>query len=137
MNLNLDHTQRLNLVAILDGLECQGRREAFAVCRLQEKLELNDEERTHIGWRKQKDERGREFVLWNAQAQLPSIDYEFPDDDVQRICRALDKYPVVLARDKNWYLPLTMQLPEKEEQKAEPVAAGAYDGSRNGPPERR
>jgi hypothetical protein len=123
--LTLDHTQRLNLVVILDGLECQGRREAFAVCRLQEKLDLNEEERIQIDWRKQKSPDGRDYVLWNAQKVLPVREYDFPQDDVERICRALDKYPVVLARDKSWYLPLTMQLPEKSEADSNQMVPGA------------
>jgi hypothetical protein len=131
MHLTLDHTQRLNLIAILDALECQGRREMFAVCRLQEKLELNDEERAAIGWRKEKvpDGSGREGVLWSARAEPIICDCEISEDDVQRICRALDKFPVVLGRDKAWYLPLVMQLPmpDKAEVNSTQMAAARGD----------
>ena len=111
MNLTLDHVQRLNLIVILDALECQGRREAFAVCRLQESLDLSDGERTQISWRKHKAPDGREYALWNAQQSLPVRDYEIADDDIKRICKALDAFPVILARDKAWFKPLTAQLP--------------------------
>ena|SRR5215475_11242758 len=123
MILNLDHTQRLNVIAILDGLECHGRREAYAVCRLQEQLDLNDDERTIIGWRKQKDDKGREYVLWNAQAVIGVKPYEISEDDLSRICKAIDKYPAVLARDKNWYLPLIAQLPDKEQSNGATAAS--------------
>ena len=119
MTLNLDHNQRLNLIAMLDGLECQGRREAFAVCRLQEKLELTDEERAAIGWQKMKtpgpDGREREYTLWQNNGAIRAREFELPEDDVTRICNAVDKYPVVLGRDKHWWLPLTLQLPKPAE----------------------
>jgi hypothetical protein len=112
MQLTLDHTQRLNLLVMLDALECQGRREAFAICRLQEKLELSDQEREAIGWRKIKAEDGREVMLWNNNGSCAAREYDLAEDDIARICHAVDKFPVVLGRDKNWWLPLTAQLPE-------------------------
>jgi hypothetical protein len=115
MILNLTHAQRLHLIAILDGMECQGRRDAWSVCKLQEQLELDDQEREHIGWRKQKTEDGREYVVWNAMANLPVREYDLSKEDADRICRALEKAPIVLARDKNWFTPLTLQLPEIKE----------------------
>src|SRR5215831_6021068 len=115
MTLNLDANQRLNLVAILDALECQGRREAFAVCRLQEKIDLSDQEREAIGWRKQRAPDGREFVMWNMNGAISTGEFDLSDDDITRICNAVDKYPVVLGRDKHWWLPLTAQLPKPAE----------------------
>jgi hypothetical protein len=129
MILSLSHVARLNLISLFDGLECKGRREAWLVCALQERLELSDEEREAIGWRKQRTEDGREYVLWNAQQSLPVRDYEMSEDEVARICGALDKAPVVLARDKSWFRPLMEQLPEPKEEPAPPsnglVHAGA------------
>lgn len=114
MTLNLDHNQRLHLIAALDGLESTGRREAFAVCRLQEKLELSDQEREAIGWRKVTADNGRELALWNSNS-LPPREYDISEDDTKRLCSAIDRYPVVLGRDKNWWLPLTAQLPQPAE----------------------
>lgn len=111
MTLNLDHNQRLNLVAMLDGLECQGRREAFAVCRLQEKLELSDEERVAIGWRQMKAPDGRDYAMWNNNGAITAREFDLSEDDMTRLCSAVDKHPVVLGRDKHWWLPLTKQLP--------------------------
>ena len=125
MTLTLDHVQRLNLIVILDGLECKGRREAWLVCALQQKLDLDDEERAHIGWRKQRTDDGREFVLWNAQNGLPPREYDLPDDDIQRICAALDNAPIVLARDKSWFTPLNAQLPLPKPEEKNGIAAAA------------
>jgi len=115
MNLTLDHNQRLNLVAMLDNIENVGRREAWAVCALQERLDLNDEERTIIGWRKFKREDGLEYVLYNRNGEVEPREYELPEDDIRRICHAVDRYPVVLGRDKSWWVPLTAQLPKPAE----------------------
>ena len=112
MILTLDHNQRLNLVAMLDLLENVGRRETWAVCALQEKLDLSDGERAAIGWRKTRADDGREFIIWDRTSTIDPKDFDLTDDEMRRICNATDRYPVVLARDKHWYLPLTAQLPE-------------------------
>lgn len=114
MILNLDHNQRLHLVAALDGYESHGRREGFTVCRLQEKLDLNEEERMIIGWRKMKADE-REFAVWSNSNGLPVREYDLSDIEIKCICAAIDKYPVVLGRDKGWWVPLTMQLPDLPE----------------------
>ena len=115
MTLTLDHNQRLNLVAMLDILECQGRREVWAVCALQTQLDLNDQERETIGWRKLRSPDGNEYVVWNRTSSLEYHSYELEDDDVKRVCRAVDNYRVVLARDRNWWEPLIIQLPLPEQ----------------------
>ena len=112
--LILDHTQRLQLVAMLDRVECQGRREAWAVCALQEKLDLTDEERDGIGYRKQQAPDGREMVFWNKNGHLPR-EYNLSEDEIKWLCNAVDKYRVVLIRDREWWVPLTAQLPKPEE----------------------
>lgn len=113
--LILDPTQRLNVIAMLDRLECQGRREAWAVCALQCKLDLNDDERNRIGYRKQRAPDGREFVLWTNDVSIPAKTFELEDGDVNRISDAMDKYPVILARDRAWWEPLNAQLPSPAE----------------------
>lgn len=112
MILNLDHNQRLNLVAILDSLECPGRREAFEVCRLQVSIDLSDQEREAVGLKKMRTTDGREYLAWNANGDIiKAREYELTDADISRICRALDNYRVVLGRDRVWWEPLMAQLP--------------------------
>lgn len=114
MILSLDHSQRLHLISALDALENVGRREGFAVCRLQEKLELNDAEREAVGWRKVLVDGRGEMTTWNYASVSPR-EYELSEDDVRRLCNAIDRYPVVLGRDKAWWVPLTAQLPKPVE----------------------
>lgn len=136
--LNLDHNQRLNLVAILDGLESQGRREAFAVCRLQETIDLNDREREAVGLKKMKTPDGRDYVMWQPNVDtVPAREYELPDADVDRICRALDNYRVVLGRDRLWWEPLIAQLPSPAESNGEASAASPAAAALPPPPKNR
>ena len=126
--LVLEPTQRLNIIAGLDRLECQGRREGWAVCALQKCLDLTDEERAIIGWRKQRTDDGREYAMWSNGSALPPRSYDLEDQDIQRICKAMDVYPVVLVRDRAWWEPLTAQLPAPQqdngtEQHVVPAAA--------------
>lgn len=111
MTLTLNHSQRLNLVAMLDALECQGRRETWAVCDLQKQIDLSDEERDAIGWRKAKTPDGREYIVWNQNGNLDARQYELNGEDTERIVRAVDNYRVVLVRDRSWWEPLVAQLP--------------------------
>lgn len=129
--LQLDIPQRVNLVVMLDALECPGRREVFAICRLQEKLQLSDEEREAVGYQKIMQD-GREYVLWqqNEICRAPKP-FEVADDDMARLCRAVDQFRMVPARDRAWYDPLVKQLPEpSEQQQAQPVAALNGAGAR-------
>ena len=113
MILNLDYTQRLNLVAILDTVECQGRREAHAICKLQDTIDLSDKEKESIGYRKDRAADGREYVMWANTNGLHAREFIFADADSKRITSALDNYKVILARDKTWWLPLVAQIPEE------------------------
>jgi hypothetical protein len=120
--LRLDVSQRLNIVAMLDGAECPGgRREVWAVCRLQEQVDLNDDEKQAVGYRKLAGPDGREYVTWQLGNGVHRLkEFELTDDDLARLCRAIDGFRVVLARDRSWYEPLVAQLPL-----AEAAAVGA------------
>jgi hypothetical protein len=120
MTLTLDYTQRLNLVAMLDACEAQGRREAWAVCALQSRIDLNDQERDAIGYRRMKTPDGRDYAQWagaNGNAPLP-LTVELDEPDTRRICRAVDNYRVIWVRDRAWYEPLVAQLPPPEDLNA-------------------
>lgn len=125
--LQLDVPQRVNIVAMLDAVECPGRRETWAVCRLQEQLSLTDEERAAIGWRKIIQD-GREYAIWQSNIACEARDYELSDDDIARLCRAVDQFRVVLGRDRAWWEPLTRQLPAPPEPALQAMVNGA--GSR-------
>lgn len=113
---------------MLDGAECPGgRREVFAVCRLQERIDLDDDERKAVGWRKAMSPDGRQYVTWNLATNGAHTlkEIELGDDDVTRLCRAVDGFNVVLGRDRGWYEPLVAQLPQLAEANGARAAAGA------------
>jgi hypothetical protein len=129
--LHLDHEQRLNIIAMLDGIEPpdkysgNGRRGGWVICALQDKLKLSDEEKTAIGFREVQNQDGRKLFAWSNQ-EGSLRDYELPDDDIEIVCHALDKFKVILGRDRRWWLPLVAQLPEPVESngaKAPAIAA--------------
>lgn len=110
--LQLDVPQRMNIVAMLDSLECHGRREVFAVCRLQEHFQLSDEEREAVGWQKILQPDGREYQVWQLNPAARVLkDYEISDDDLKRLCNAVDQFRMVPGRDRMWYDGLVKQLP--------------------------
>lgn len=126
--LRLDVPQRLNIVAMLDGVECPGgRREVFAICRLQERIDLSDDEKAAVGWRRLLAPDGRTYVTWNlaTNGSHKLTEYELSDDDAERLCRAVDRFNVVLGRDRGWYEPLVAQLPKLAEAGGGEAAAGA------------
>lgn len=125
--LHLDAVQRLNIVAILDNVECPGgRREVYAVCRLQERMDLTDDEKEAIGWRRLTAADGRTYVTFNPPNGSRTFkEFELADDDVARLCRAVDGFNVILGRDRGWYEPLVAQLPQLAEASVARAAAGA------------
>jgi hypothetical protein len=143
MILNLDHVVRLNIFSLLNAVEAKGRWESWCVCALQKKLDLDAEERTIIGWRKERtepvfDEDGkmkeppRDYVLWNRLSTLPLIEYEMDEDEIDLICKALENAVIVQARDGEWYNPLNEQLPKPKKAMPLPqngmVPVGAASG---------
>ena len=113
MNLHLDHVQRLNLVALLDTLEVPGRREAHAICKLQDVLDLDQEEREAIRL-EQVNMNGNQGYRWDASVNLPPKQYDLAPADIERITKALDTARIVLVRDR-WFRSLNAQLPEPVE----------------------
>lgn len=109
--LFLDVPQRVNISIMLDGIEGVGRRENWAICRLQDQLKLTDEEKIAVGWQEIVAD-GNTYVRWNGPEVSRHKTFEIADDDLARLCRAIDQYRFVRARDKQWYDPLIAQLPE-------------------------
>ena len=123
MTLTLDYTQRLNIVAMLDALERQGRREDWSICDLQKRIDLSDPERDAIGYKQFKDGSGRVYAVgWNppnGNGNGPGpFEIELNDADAQRLIRAVENHRMVPMRDRSWWEPLVAQLPPLEEAKA-------------------
>lgn len=105
MHLMLDHTQRLNLHALL-GAQRADVGSIRAIWAIQDRLALSADEEKAIEL-KREVVGGQERVVWNPTLSIPAKEFEFTDAEVVRIKAALqtwDSYTV--AADRRWLQPL-------------------------------
>lgn len=109
MKLMLDHTQRLNLHALL-GAQRADVGSIRAIWAIQDRLALDtDEERTIE--LKREMVGGREQMLWNSTIRLPPKEYEFTDPELARIRAAVQMCESYAAyADRSWLEPLLNAL---------------------------
>ena len=109
MKLTLDHTQRLNLHALL-GAQRADVGSIRAIWAVQDKLALdaNQEKRIEL---KREIVNGTERTVWNPLLSIPPQDFEFSEVEVSRIKAALqtwDSYTV--SSDRCWLQPIVEEL---------------------------
>jgi len=105
MKLMLDHTQRLNLHALL-GAQRADVGSIRAIWAIQDRLALSADEEKAIEL-KREIIAGQERMAWNSELSLPPREFEFTEAEVVRIKAALqtwDSYGV--AADRQWLQPL-------------------------------
>jgi hypothetical protein len=109
MKLKLDHTQRLNLHALL-GAQRADVGSIRAIWAVQDCIALDAEEEKAIDLKRDMA-GGQERVLWNPALSIPAKEYEFTDAELARIRAALqmwDSYGA--ASDRHWLKPLVETL---------------------------
>jgi len=109
MKLMLDHTQRLNLHALL-GAQRADVGSIRAIWAIQDRLALDADEEKAIEL-KREVVASQERVVWNPAIALPAKEFEFSGAEVARIRAALqtwDSYGV--AADRTWLAPLIEAL---------------------------
>lgn len=105
MKLTLDHTQRLNLHALL-GAQRVDVGSIRAIWAIQDRIALDAGEEGAIGLKREMV-AGQERVLWNPARSIPAREFEFSDQEIARIKAALqtwDSYAV--NADRRWLQPL-------------------------------
>jgi len=105
MHLMLDHTQRLNLHALL-GAQRADVGSIRAIWAIQDRLALSADEEKAIDL-KREIIAGQEHLVWNPALSIPATEFEFTDTEVARIKAALqtwDSYGA--AADRRWLQPL-------------------------------
>ena len=109
MKLTLDHTQRLNLHALL-GAQRADVGSIRAIWAVQDRIALDaDEEKTVEV--KREMVAGQERVVWNPDLSLPAKDFEFTDPEVARIKAAIETWDSYGANaDRRWLQPLVEAL---------------------------
>jgi hypothetical protein len=105
MKLTLDHTQRLNLHAIL-GAQRADVGSIRAIWAIQDRIALDVDEENALEVKRDLV-AGREHVLWNPARRLPTREFEFSTPETARIkacIQAWDSYGAVC--DRGWLEPL-------------------------------
>lgn len=99
MKLTLDHTQRLNLHALL-GAQRADVGSIRAIWSIQDRIMLDGEEEKAIELNREMA-AGQERVVWNPARSIPAKEFEFTDAEVVRIKTAIHawiSYSAAVAR---------------------------------------
>lgn len=105
MKLMLDHTQRLNLHALL-GAQRADVGSIRAIWAVQDRIALDADEEKAIEL-KREIVAGQERVVWNSTLSIPAKELELSDAEVARLKTALqtwDSYGV--AAERRWLEPI-------------------------------
>ena len=105
MKLTLDHTQRLNLHALL-GAQRTDVGSIRAIWNVQDRITLDPDEEKAVGLKREMV-AGQERVVWNPARSIPAKEFEFTDPEVTRIKAALQTWESYgVAGDRRWLEPL-------------------------------
>jgi hypothetical protein len=91
MKLTLDHTQRLNLHALLGALLIR------AIWGIQDRIALDAAEEKAVELKREMV-AGQERVAWNPTLSIPAKDFEFTDPEVARLKAAIQTVGLVRRR---------------------------------------
>jgi hypothetical protein len=108
MQLTLDHTQRLNLYALL-GAQRGDVSTIRAIWSIQDKLALNAEEE-HVIELKREVISGQERAVWNPAIEIPAKEFEFTEAEVARVRAAIENWASYGVADRRWLEPLVAAL---------------------------
>jgi hypothetical protein len=115
MKLMLDHTQRLNLHALL-GRQRADVGSIRAIWAIQDRIALDADEEKSLEL-KREIVAGQERVIWNPELSLPVRQFELTEQELARMKAAIqtwDSYGV--AADRRWLQPLVETLFSAEPQ---------------------
>jgi hypothetical protein len=105
MKLTLDHTQRLNLHALL-GAQRADVGSIRAIWAVQDRIALGADEEKALEL-KTETSGDHARVVWNANRSLPAKEFEFSDAETARIRSALQTWDTYAAgADRRWLQPL-------------------------------
>jgi len=110
MKLSLNSTQRLNLHALI-GAQRASVADTRMWWKVQDRIDLSEEERERIGYRVQRI-NGIDQVGWDASKQLPEKEYEFSSDEFEKLSQAVKDWQpgYLIQADRQWLEPLLIQM---------------------------
>jgi hypothetical protein len=105
MKLMLDHTQRLNLHALL-GAQRADVGSIRAIWNVQDRIALDSDEEKAIELKRDML-AGHERVVWNPLLSLPAREFEFTEAEIARIKASVESWHDYGANaDRRWLEPL-------------------------------
>lgn len=109
MMLTLDHTQRLNLHALL-GAQRADVGSIRAIWNIQDRIALDADEEKAIELKREMV-AGQERVIWNPALSIPVKEFEFTDPEVARLKSAIQTWDSYGANaDRRWLEPVIQAL---------------------------
>ena len=109
MKLMLDHTQRLNLHALL-GAQRADVGSIRAIWAVQDRIALDADEEKTVELKREMV-AGHDRVVWNPALSIPAKEFEFADSEVARIKAAIQTWDSYSAdADRRWLEPLLRNL---------------------------
>ena len=109
MKLMLDHTQRLNLHALL-GAQRADVGSIRAIWAVQDRIALDADEEKAIELKREMV-AGQERVVWNPVLSIQAKGFEFTDLEVARMKAAISGWELyAAAADRSWLEPLLKSL---------------------------
>jgi len=109
MKVTLNHTQRLNLHALL-GAQRADVGSIRAIWAIQDRIALDADEEQALELKREML-AGQERVVWNPTLSLPAKEFEFSDPEVARIKTAIERWDAYgAAADRGWLEPLILVL---------------------------
>jgi len=109
MKLTLDHTQRLNLHALL-GAQRADVGSIRAIWVVQDKLALDAGQEKALELKREMV-NGAERTVWNPALSIPPQDFEFSDVETARMKAAIQTWDSYTANaDRRWLQPLVEAL---------------------------
>ena len=109
MKLTLDHTQRLNLHALL-GAQRADVGGIRAIWVIQDKIALNPDEEKSIEL-KREHVNTQDRVLWNPALSIPTREIDLTEGEVARIKAAIETWDGYgVNADRGWLEPLLTAL---------------------------
>ena len=109
MKLTLDHTQRLNLHALL-GAQRADVGSIRAIWSIQDRVALDADEEKAVELKREMV-AGQERVVWNPSLSLPAREFEFTEAEIARIKASIESWHGYAANgDRRWLEPLLHDL---------------------------
>ena len=109
MKVTLDHTQRLNLHALL-GAQRADVGSIRAIWAIQDRIALDADEEKAVELKREMV-AGLERAVWNPALSIPAKEFEFTDPEVARLKAAIQMWDSFgAAADRRWLEPLVAAI---------------------------